>query len=296
MVREVPPLRLQLPPRARAVSPSRPPAGRGARRPAARPAPGLGGRCIASSWRRHAQPDVRDHARRPAHRHPHAAAARPASPRSRSRPTRAYGRGRRFRDYRAAGVNRLSPASRASTTPCWRRSATSIGGEEARRDRGRAQPPRARVNLDLVRPAWPDPGHGTRRPETAIGFGVQHPSCYHLTLEPNTLPTTRARLPGRRHRRRHAEAIEACLAAAGFTHQTSAFARPHEQSRHNLNYWTFGDYLGLGPGAHGKLSSHEGIRRDAPQAPGALPPKARRRRLHPGSAGVSVAERRSSSS
>jgi oxygen-independent coproporphyrinogen-3 oxidase len=59
------------------------------------------------------------------------------------------------------------------------------------------------------------------------------------------------------------EAIEARLAEAGFEHyETSAFARPHEQSRHNLNYWTFGDYLGIGPGAHGKLSSHEGIRRE----------------------------------
>ncbi len=59
------------------------------------------------------------------------------------------------------------------------------------------------------------------------------------------------------------EAIESRLAAAGFEHyETSAFARPHGQSRHNLNYWTFGDYLGIGPGAHGKLSSHEGIRRE----------------------------------
>jgi len=55
------------------------------------------------------------------------------------------------------------------------------------------------------------------------------------------------------------EAIEAKLAGAGFTHyETSAFARPGRQCRHNLNYWTFGDYLGIGAGAHGKLTLHDG--------------------------------------
>jgi oxygen-independent coproporphyrinogen-3 oxidase len=59
------------------------------------------------------------------------------------------------------------------------------------------------------------------------------------------------------------EAIEARLAAAGYGHyETSAFARPGRECRHNLTYWTFGDYLGIGAGAHGKLSSHEGIRRE----------------------------------
>jgi coproporphyrinogen III oxidase-like Fe-S oxidoreductase len=57
------------------------------------------------------------------------------------------------------------------------------------------------------------------------------------------------------------EAIEARLAAAGFTHyETSAFAQPGRQCRHNLNYWTFGDYLGIGAGAHGKLTLHDGQR------------------------------------
>ncbi len=58
--------------------------------------------------------------------------------------------------------------------------------------------------------------------------------------------------------------VEETLAAAGFDHyETSAFAKPRQQCRHNLNYWTFGDYLGIGAGAHSKLSDHTGIRREA---------------------------------
>jgi coproporphyrinogen III oxidase-like Fe-S oxidoreductase len=61
------------------------------------------------------------------------------------------------------------------------------------------------------------------------------------------------------------EMVEDRLAAAGFGHyETSAFARGTDQRcRHNLNYWTFGDYLGIGAGAHGKLSNHEKIWREA---------------------------------
>jgi oxygen-independent coproporphyrinogen-3 oxidase len=59
------------------------------------------------------------------------------------------------------------------------------------------------------------------------------------------------------------EMIETRLAAAGFDHyEISAFARAGQQCRHNLNYWRFGDYLGLGPGAHGKLSFPDGIVRE----------------------------------
>jgi oxygen-independent coproporphyrinogen-3 oxidase len=58
--------------------------------------------------------------------------------------------------------------------------------------------------------------------------------------------------------------IEERLAAAGYEHyETSAFARPGHRARHNLNYWTFGDYLGIGAGAHGKLSFRDRVRREA---------------------------------
>jgi oxygen-independent coproporphyrinogen-3 oxidase len=58
--------------------------------------------------------------------------------------------------------------------------------------------------------------------------------------------------------------VEETLAGAGYRHyETSAFAKPGQECVHNLNYWTFGDYLGLGAGAHGKLSQHDRIERQA---------------------------------
>ena len=113
------------------------------------------------------------------------------------------------------------------------------------------------VNLDLMY-ALP----GQTRDEAladiraAIAFAPAHVSAYHLTLEPNTLfhryPPA---LPDDDVSAAMQEAIEEALAAAGYeNYETSAFARPGRRSRHNLNYWRFGDYLGVGAGAHSKLS------------------------------------------
>jgi coproporphyrinogen III oxidase-like Fe-S oxidoreductase len=91
---------------------------------------------------------------------------------------------------------------------------------------------------------------------TALTFKPRHLSCYHLTLEPNTLfhrnppslPDDDASSDMQQH-------IEEMLAASGYQHyETSAFAQPKHRARHNLNYWKFGDYLGIGAGAHSKLS------------------------------------------
>jgi len=60
------------------------------------------------------------------------------------------------------------------------------------------------------------------------------------------------------------DALEAAFASAGYEHyETSAFAKPGFRSRHNLNYWTFGDYLGIGAGAHAKITINGAIRREA---------------------------------
>ncbi|MFZ2541605.1 MAG: oxygen-independent coproporphyrinogen III oxidase-like protein, partial [Gallionella sp.] len=92
--------------------------------------------------------------------------------------------------------------------------------------------------------------------KTALSFVPRHLSCYHLTLEPNTLfylnPPT---LPDDDTSSDMQQSIEEILAAQGYEHyETSAFALPKRRSRHNLNYWKFGDYLGIGAGAHSKLS------------------------------------------
>lgn len=98
----------------------------------------------------------------------------------------------------------------------------------------------------------------------AISYAPPHLSCYHLTLEPNTLfHRAPPALPDEDASADMQDMIEAQLAAAGYGHyETSAFARPGHRCQHNLNYWRFGDYIGIGAGAHGKLTSHEGVRRE----------------------------------
>jgi oxygen-independent coproporphyrinogen-3 oxidase len=171
----------------------------------------------------------------------------------------------RFRDFRAAGVNRLSLGVQSFDDAMLARIGRIHGGDEARRAIDIAQTHFERVNLDLMY-ALPEQTLGMALADlgTALGFGVSHLSCYHLTLEPNTpFAHSPPPLPDDDAAADMQEAIEATLADAGFEHyETSAFARPGQQCRHNLTYWSFGDYLGVGPGAHGKLSSHEGIRRE----------------------------------
>ena len=95
----------------------------------------------------------------------------------------------------------------------------------------------------------------------AIAFAPPHLSFYQLTLEPNTLfhrhPPP---LPDPDAAADIEDAVHALLAAAGYRHyETSAFAQPGRECRHNLNYWQFGDYLGIGAGAHSKLSFHDRV-------------------------------------
>ena len=99
---------------------------------------------------------------------------------------------------------------------------------------------------------------------TAINTGASHISAYHLTMEPNTAfgHTPPAGLPEDETAIDIEEAVHQTLNDAGFIHyETSAFARSGHQCRHNLNSWQFGDYIGIGAGAHGKISSHTGMER-----------------------------------
>lgn len=137
-------------------------------------------------------------------------------------------------------------------------------GDEARRAADIARHTFDNFNLDLM---YALPGQSVEQAladiETALNFAPTHLSCYHLTLEPNTLfyrhPPA---LPDDDTSADMQEAIEARLATAGFVHyETSAFSLPERQARHNLNYWTFGDYLGIGAGAHSKLSFPDKILR-----------------------------------
>jgi oxygen-independent coproporphyrinogen-3 oxidase len=99
--------------------------------------------------------------------------------------------------------------------------------------------------------------------EQATASGVPHISAYQLTIEPNTVFFSKPpRLPEHDLCADMQLAAEALLGGSGFEqYETSAFARPGRRSAHNLNYWRFGDYLGIGAGAHGKLSFSDRITR-----------------------------------
>ena len=170
----------------------------------------------------------------------------------------------KFRGFRAAGINRLSIGIQ-SFNPTHLQSLGRIHDDkEARRAVEIARANFDNVNLDLM---YGLPGQSLEQAladiDCAIGFGVQHISAYHLTLEPNTLFYAQPpQLPDDDTSAAMQHAIEERLAAAGYAHyETSAFAQKHRACQHNLNYWQFGDYLGIGAGAHSKLTTQADVLR-----------------------------------
>lgn len=172
----------------------------------------------------------------------------------------------KFAAFRDAGVNRLSLGIQSFNDKHLRALGRIHSADEARRAIAVAQRHFDNVNLDLMY-ALPQqaPEQALHDVQTALSFAPQHLSCYHLTLEPNTLFALRPPpLPDDDASSVMQQGIEALLAGQGYVHyETSAFARPGRQSRHNLNYWQFGDYLGIGAGAHSKLSFHDKVVRQA---------------------------------
>lgn len=121
------------------------------------------------------------------------------------------------------------------------------------------------VNLDVMY-ALPEQGlqDALADAKRAYDLNPSHLSFYHLTLEPNTpFHRTPPSLPDDDEAATMQEAIEELLKARGYEHyETSGFAKKGQRCKHNLNYWQFGDYLGIGAGAHSKLSYHDKITRE----------------------------------
>ncbi len=172
----------------------------------------------------------------------------------------------RFRGYREAGVNRLSLGIQSFNGAHLRALGRIHDEREAYRAAEAALGLFDSVNLDIM---YALPGQtleeAGRDLETALALGPAHLSAYHLTLEPNTAFSAHPPvLPDDELAADMQEQAEALLGAAGYEHyETSAFARPGQACRHNLNYWTFGDYLGLGAGAHGKLTFADRVERQS---------------------------------
>ena len=163
----------------------------------------------------------------------------------------------KFAGFYAAGVNRLSLGVQSFDDRSLRALGRVHDADEARRAIESALIIFGNVNLDLMF-ALPQQSVDDARRDvaSALSFAPPHLSFYHLTLEPNTLfhrhPPP---LPDDEIAADIEDAVLSMLAAAGYErYETSAHAKPGFACRHNLNYWRFGDYLGIGAGAHSKLS------------------------------------------
>jgi oxygen-independent coproporphyrinogen-3 oxidase len=172
----------------------------------------------------------------------------------------------RFRGFREAGVNRLSLGVQSFNAKHLQALGRVHDDRQAHSACEAALGLFAQVNLDLM---YGLPGQtlaeARQDMEAAITLAPAHVSAYHLTLEPNTaFAAAPPPLPDDDLAADMQNMAEALLSDGGYIHyETSAFAQPGALCQHNLNYWQFGDYLGLGAGAHGKLSFHNRIVREA---------------------------------
>ncbi|MGE5105542.1 MAG: radical SAM family heme chaperone HemW [Betaproteobacteria bacterium] len=171
----------------------------------------------------------------------------------------------KFAGFFAAGVNRISLGVQSFDDRFLRALGRVHDADEARRAVEAASMIFGNLNLDLMF-ALPgqSPEDARRDVAAALAFAPPHLSFYQLTLEPNTLfhrhPPP---LPDDETAADIEDLVVGMLDDAGYAHyETSAHAKPGYACRHNLNYWRFGDYLGVGAGAHSKLSFPDRVVRE----------------------------------
>jgi len=178
----------------------------------------------------------------------------------------------RFADLAAAGVNRVSLGLQALDDAALRFLGRAHDVAEGLAALATAQTHFGRVSFDLIY-ARPDQSQAAWEAELtrAIGFGTEHLSLYQLTIEPGTRFATEAaagRLvtPGDEASATLFEATRAIASAAGLpAYEVSNHARPGAESRHNLSYWRYRDYAGIGPGAHGRRDGRATMRHKKPE-------------------------------
>jgi putative oxygen-independent coproporphyrinogen III oxidase len=172
----------------------------------------------------------------------------------------------KFRSYRASGVNRLSIGIQSFNADHLKALGRIHDDREAMRAVEIAHANFDNFNLDLM---YALPGQTLAQArhdlDTALAFKPPHLSLYHLTMEPNTVfAKYPPQLPDDDASADMQDMIAEVTAAAGFDHyEVSAYAQPGKRARHNLNYWEFGDYLGIGAGAHSKISFPHRVLRQA---------------------------------
>jgi putative oxygen-independent coproporphyrinogen III oxidase len=171
-----------------------------------------------------------------------------------------------FADYKDTGVTRVSLGIQSFNDTHLKSLGRIHDSEDAKKGIEIAMHHFDEVNLDLMY-ALPHQtlAEAIDDAKTATSFNTQHLSFYHLTIEPNTFFFKHPpQLPLDDESAVMQETIETILSENGYEHyETSAFAKPKSQCQHNLNYWQFGDYLGIGAGAHSKLTFHDKITRES---------------------------------
>lgn len=163
----------------------------------------------------------------------------------------------KFKSYRASGVNRLSIGIQSFNSQHLHALGRIHDGAEAQKAITIAQKYFDNFNLDLMF-ALPNQTLAQAREdvEMALSFAPPHLSLYHLTLEPNTyFAKYPPAIPDDDLSAEMQDEIQEKMREAAYkNYEVSAYATPKRESNHNLNYWKFGDYLGIGAGAHSKLS------------------------------------------
>ncbi|MET0935392.1 MAG: radical SAM family heme chaperone HemW, partial [Luteibacter sp.] len=171
----------------------------------------------------------------------------------------------RFDGYLAAGVNRISFGVQSFDNDKLHRLGRIHSAHEAADAVRQAQDAGIEnINIDLMYALPEQTLEGALDDvDKAIALRPTHVSHYQLTLEPNTaFAANPPPLPDDDAAWAIQEACEERLAAGGYgQYEVSAYAAPGRRCAHNLNYWRFGDYLGIGAGAHGKISDAAGVRR-----------------------------------
>ncbi|PPK42967.1 oxygen-independent coproporphyrinogen-3 oxidase [Trinickia symbiotica] len=185
----------------------------------------------------------------------------------------------KFAQFHASGINRLSVGIQSFDDAHLKALGRIHGSAEAHRAVEIAARHFDNFNLDLMY-ALPRQTLDACRAdvETALSYAPPHLSLYHLTLEPNTLfAKYPPALPDDDASADMQDWIHERMAQAGYEHyEVSAYAKPNRQCKHNLNYWRFGDYLGIGAGAHSKLSfAHRIVRQARYKHPATFIEKAR---------------------